>query len=394
MKKAREFLAFFLAAALFVSISYFAGGILMPHRVDYGSTWHSYLKEDKDTIDVLVFGSSIAYCDVVPAVIWKNTGVTAYVMSGPEQTLPMSNFLSHSTGAPSTISQWAAVEALNGPQEGIEEMRRAFEARRDYMYQRMNAIPGVSCIKPEGAFYVMMNIEKLIGRTVSGTVVNNADDFAMVFYGWGEPVYILLMLFSIGINYAAGLLVGKYRGCARKKARTALGVNIAANLALLIFFKYFDLLAETLSLIPGVAIPKLGLGLPIGISFYTFQAMGDDIVLLGRDKVDGGGDGPGLGIADQQQADAKQDQQSGALGTETDGKGHHRGKHDDERRFKVAAGRNVRNGGHNKIITRRRGSQNQQQHGRGAESPHHLRQHPASVRRPGCERRHPLPAGA
>ncbi|HNX99658.1 MAG TPA: MBOAT family protein [Oscillospiraceae bacterium] len=95
----------------------------------------------------------------------------------------------------------------------------------------------------------------------------------MVFYGWGEPVYILLMLFSIGINYAAGLLVGKYRGCARKKARTALGVNIAANLALLIFFKYFDLLAETLSLIPGVAIPKLGLGLPIGISFYTFQAM-------------------------------------------------------------------------------------------------------------------------
>ena len=50
----------------------------------------------------------------------------------------------------------------------------------------------------------------------------------MVFYGWGEPVYILLMLFSIGINYAAGLLVGKYRGCARKKARTALGVNIAA----------------------------------------------------------------------------------------------------------------------------------------------------------------------
>jgi len=92
MKKAREFLAFFLAAALFVSISYFAGGILMPHRVDYGSTWHSYLKEDKDTIDVLVFGSSIAYCDVVPAVIWKNTGVTAYVMSGPEQTLPMTYY--------------------------------------------------------------------------------------------------------------------------------------------------------------------------------------------------------------------------------------------------------------------------------------------------------------
>ena len=97
----------------------------------------------------------------------------------------MSNFLSHSTGAPATISQWAAVEALNGPQEGIEDMRRAFEERRNYMYERMNAIPGVSCIKPEGAFYVMMNIEKLIGRTIGGTVINNADDFAMTFLDKG-----------------------------------------------------------------------------------------------------------------------------------------------------------------------------------------------------------------
>jgi aspartate aminotransferase len=97
----------------------------------------------------------------------------------------MSNFLSHSTGAPSTISQWAAVEALNGPQEGIENMRRAFEGRRDYMYQRMNSIDGVSCIKPEGAFYIMMNIEKLIGRTIGGTVINTADDFAMAFLDKG-----------------------------------------------------------------------------------------------------------------------------------------------------------------------------------------------------------------
>ena len=97
----------------------------------------------------------------------------------------MSNFLSHSTGAPSTISQWASVEALNGPQEGIEAMRRAFEERRNYMYQRMNTIPGVSCIRPEGAFYVMMNIEKLIGRTIGGMVINSADDFAMAFLDKG-----------------------------------------------------------------------------------------------------------------------------------------------------------------------------------------------------------------
>ena len=92
----------------------------------------------------------------------------------------MSNFLSHSTGAPSTISQWASVEALTGPQEGIEHMRRAFEERRNYIVSRINSIAGVSCIEPDGAFYVMMNIEKLLGKTVGGRIIENDDDFATV----------------------------------------------------------------------------------------------------------------------------------------------------------------------------------------------------------------------
>lgn len=99
----------------------------------------------------------------------------------------MSNYLSHSTGAPSTISQWAAVEAINGPQQSCEEMRKAFEERRDYIVQRMNSIPGVSCIKPNGAFYVMMNIEKLIGRTLGGKLITNDDDFAVDFL---ESAYV------------------------------------------------------------------------------------------------------------------------------------------------------------------------------------------------------------
>lgn len=93
----------------------------------------------------------------------------------------MSNYLSHSTGAPSTISQWAAIEAINGPQNSCEEMRKAFEQRRDYIVERMNSIEGVSCIKPNGAFYVMMNIEKLIGRTLGGKLIENDDDFAVAF---------------------------------------------------------------------------------------------------------------------------------------------------------------------------------------------------------------------
>ncbi len=92
----------------------------------------------------------------------------------------------------------------------------------------------------------------------------------LVFYGWGEPVYILLMVFSITLNYAAGLLLAKRR----EKGKTILTVCIVLNLALLFFFKYYDFLAENLRAVPFLSFLKpLGLSLPIGISFYTFQAM-------------------------------------------------------------------------------------------------------------------------
>ena len=97
----------------------------------------------------------------------------------------MANYVSHSTGSPVTMSQKASVQALTGAQEKIERMRRAFEERRDYIVQRMNAIPGVSCIKPEGAFYVMMNLEQLIGRTIHGVEITNDDVFADVFLKYG-----------------------------------------------------------------------------------------------------------------------------------------------------------------------------------------------------------------
>ena len=93
----------------------------------------------------------------------------------------MGNYLSHSTSAASTISQVAAIEALNGPQDTIEEMRKAFEQRRNHLVERLNAIDGVSCIVPEGAFYVMMNIEQLIGKKLYGKEIRDADDFSALF---------------------------------------------------------------------------------------------------------------------------------------------------------------------------------------------------------------------
>ena len=94
----------------------------------------------------------------------------------------------------------------------------------------------------------------------------------LVFYGWGEPVYILLMLFSITVNYFAGILIDRFREN-RRKAKRILLLDVVINLAMLGFFKYYDLFASTLSMIPGVSVRALHLALPIGISFYTFQTM-------------------------------------------------------------------------------------------------------------------------
>lgn len=93
----------------------------------------------------------------------------------------MANYLSHSTGSPSAISQKASIAALSAPQDEVERMRQAFEERRNYIVERMNSIPGVSCIKPEGAFYVMMNLEQILGKTLHGVQIRTADDFADLF---------------------------------------------------------------------------------------------------------------------------------------------------------------------------------------------------------------------
>ena len=97
----------------------------------------------------------------------------------------MSNYVSHSTGSPCAVSQAASEAALSGPQSMVETMRKAFERRRNYIVERMNTIKGVSCINPEGAFYVMMNIEKLLGTTIHGEAINNADDFSSAFLKHG-----------------------------------------------------------------------------------------------------------------------------------------------------------------------------------------------------------------
>ena len=98
--------------------------------------------------------------------------------------------------------------------------------------------------------------------------------FSLLFYGWGEPKYILIMLFSTVFDYCNGLAIGRFRSKGRAGgAKAVLVISVVGNLAILGFFKYTDFAISNLNGLLGTAIPALGLLLPIGISFYTFQTM-------------------------------------------------------------------------------------------------------------------------
>ncbi|MBC8632311.1 pyridoxal phosphate-dependent aminotransferase [[Eubacterium] tenue] len=125
--------------------------------------------------------------DIKDLTIVVNGVAKAYAMTGwrigytacnKEIAKAMSNFQSHATSNPNTIAQYATIAALNGPEETLNEMIKAFKERRDFMVEKINSIENLSCLKPQGAFYVMVNISKLIGKTINGKSINNSIDFA------------------------------------------------------------------------------------------------------------------------------------------------------------------------------------------------------------------------
>lgn len=104
------------------------------------------------------------------------------------------------------------------------------------------------------------------GRNIFLFIVN------LIFYGWGEPKLVLLMVFNIFFNYAGGWLVDKYRADAKKK-KLFLILTCVLDIGILAVFKYTGMITETLNMLPFLNISELQISLPIGISFYTFQTM-------------------------------------------------------------------------------------------------------------------------
>lgn len=167
--------------------------------------YYSLVYDNKKFVSLASLGEEIKERTILVNGVSKSYAMTGwrigYACASEPVATVMANYVSHSTGSPCAVSQKAALAALNGSQEKVETMRQAFEARRNAMVEGMNAIPGVSCIMPEGAFYVMMNLKDILGRTLHGVKVETADDFAALFLkkglvavvpgtGFGAPGFV------------------------------------------------------------------------------------------------------------------------------------------------------------------------------------------------------------
>ena len=128
------------------------------------------LSDDAYARTILVNGLSKTYAMTG----WR----IGYTASTPEIAKIMGSYQSHATSNPCSVAQFAGVEALMGPQDEIRKMREEFNERRKLMVKLVNAIDGLSCVTPMGAFYVMMNISKLKGRRLEGKEIKGSVDFA------------------------------------------------------------------------------------------------------------------------------------------------------------------------------------------------------------------------
>jgi len=132
-----------------------------------------------------------------------------YTCGDREIISAMTKLQSQSTSNPSSISQMAAIEALNGPQDSVEIMRREFEKRRNYTVSEMNSIENITCVNPKGAFYVFPNISAFYGKSYKGHKINNSMDFSMLLLEYAHIAVVPGLVFGddnyIRVSFATSM---------------------------------------------------------------------------------------------------------------------------------------------------------------------------------------------
>jgi aspartate aminotransferase len=113
----------------------------------------------------------------------KTYAMTGWRIGWAIAPLPVAKFMgdlqSQETSNPCSVSQWAALEAITGPQDSVLAMKAQFQQRRDFVLKRIDELPGVTCLPPGGAFYAFMNIKAHLGRTLRGKKIVDSTSFCM-----------------------------------------------------------------------------------------------------------------------------------------------------------------------------------------------------------------------
>jgi len=140
--------------------------------------YEKIIYDSQEHISIASLAPEIKKLTIVVNGVSKSYSMTGWRIgyaAGPKEIIQaMSNLQSHSTSNPTSISQKAALAALEGPQEPLCNMVAEFVKRRDYMVERLNSIKEISCLKPRGAFYVFPEVSQIIGRIFKGEIIKDS----------------------------------------------------------------------------------------------------------------------------------------------------------------------------------------------------------------------------
>lgn len=159
------------------------------------------LNEEIKKLTIVINGMSKAYAMTG----WR----IGYLAAHKDIAKLINNIQSHTTSNPCSISQYASVIALNGDQNAVNQMKSEFKKRRDYMVETINSIDNLSCRMPKGAFYIMVNISKIKGKSIKGNIINSSLDLAKVLLDEGKVAVIPGIAFGndnyIRLSYATSM---------------------------------------------------------------------------------------------------------------------------------------------------------------------------------------------
>ena len=140
--------------------------------------------EGKKHISIASLGKEIYDRTIVINGVSKSYAMTGWRIGFAAAPLEvaklMASLQSHMASNPNSIAQEATLAALEGPQDCVAEMCKEFKKRRDYIYEREEAIPMISALKPEGAFYLFVDVSGTYGKSYEGTEIHSAADFAAI----------------------------------------------------------------------------------------------------------------------------------------------------------------------------------------------------------------------